>query len=241
MPWETGTWVNPDSGFIASKISFNVKTGMKWVDSLTGAIIGDVTPEDIRFSFQYVYDHFGWNYPSVVGLYLNPNGTLKIEISGNIISFYEPYLGVWALHDIGSLPIIPKQVYESISDPNGFTPGDLGIAETLKGCGAFYFLDYMVGVSAELRANRNYFMPIVPNTDTDPTNIKIDWGIFKANLASGDWTVNVRDLIIVAGWLGWPPFPPPIVISPILADVNKDGIVNVLDLIIVATCLGASW
>lgn len=144
-------------------------------------------------------------------------------------------LSVWALHNIGSLPIIPKQVYESISDPNGFTPGDLGIAETLKGCGEFYYSSYTASASAELRANRNYFMSIVPNTDTDSTYIKVDWGFFKANLVTGDWTVNVLDLIIVAQWLGviLPPM------TPYAADLNKDGKVNVLDVICVATNLGA--
>lgn len=85
MPWKIETWTHPDSGLLASKISFNLKTGMKWVDSLTGAIIGNVTPEDVRFSFQYVYDHGCWNFPSVADIYVNPNGTLKIEINGNII------------------------------------------------------------------------------------------------------------------------------------------------------------
>ncbi len=104
------------------------------------------------------------------------------------------------------------------------------------GSGNFYFSSYTAGVSVLLTANRNYFKEIVPNTDTDPTHIKIDWGIFKSNLKKGDWTVNVLDLIYVAGMLGWTGPP-----GGIPQDVNKDGTVNVLDLIIAATCVGADW
>jgi hypothetical protein len=91
-------------------------------------------------------------------------------------------------------------------------------------------------VTCLLEANRNYFRTIVPNTDTNPTTIKLDWGIFKSNPKSGDWTVNVLDLIIVATALGWTGKP-----GDIPQDINKDGKVNVLDLIIVATNVGASW
>lgn len=234
--WTVGTWTNPDNGQIASKVSYTLKTGIKWVNSTNGVILGDVTPEDVRFSFQYVYDHVGWNYPSAADLYVNPDGSLKIEIVGNTITFYESVLSVWALHWVGGLPIIPKFLFQTIADPHGYTPGNLGIKETMIGSGSHYFSGYNVGVSMLLLANRNYFMPIVPNTDTNPTYIKIDWGIFKGNVRSGDWTVNVLDLIVVAGQIGW--IGPP---GDIPADINKDGKVNVLDLIIVATNLGASW
>jgi ABC-type transport system substrate-binding protein len=99
------------------------------------------------------------------------------------------------------------------------------------GSGNFYFSSYAPGVSILLTANRNYFKPIVPDIDTNPSTIKIEWGIFKSNPKSGDWTVNVLDLITVAGSLGW--LGPP---GDIPQDINKDGKVNVLDLII-----GASW
>jgi peptide/nickel transport system substrate-binding protein len=234
--WTVGTWTNPDTGEIASKITMTLRTGMKWTNSINGAILGSVTPADVRFSFQYVYDKVGWNFASVADQYKYPNGTLKIEVSGNQITFYESIQSVWAFHWIGGLPIIPKFIFEGIADPQGFTPGNLGIEETLIGCGAFYYMSYNPGVSFLLRANRNHFKPIVPNTDTDPTNIKIDWGIFKGNPRSGDWDVDVLDLIIVATSLGI--IIPPIPFPP---DVNKDGVVNVLDLIIIATCLGAEW
>jgi ABC-type oligopeptide transport system substrate-binding subunit len=234
--WTIGTWTNPDTGEVASKISFNLKTGIKWVNSLTGAIIGDVTPADVKFSYQYVSDQIGWNFPSVADLYQYPNGTRRIEISGNTLTFYEAIQSVWAFHWAGGLPIIPKSVYEGIANAHGFTPGGLGIPATMIGSGAYYFSSYTSGVSALMTSNRNYFMPIVPNTDSDPLNVKIDWGIFKGNVRSGDWTVNVLDLIIVAGQLGWTGPP-----GDIPADVKKDGVVNVLDLIIVATNLGASW
>jgi hypothetical protein len=50
---------------------------------------------------------------------------------------------------------------------------------------------------------------------------------------NGDNKVNVLDLIVVAGSLGWTGQP-----GVIAADVNRDGTVNVLDLILVSKYLG---
>jgi ABC-type transport system substrate-binding protein len=235
--WTCTTWTNPDTGEIASKVSFTLIDGIKWINPITGTVNSAVTPEDVRFSFQYVYDKVGWNYPSVADLYKNPDGSLKIEISGNTITFYESKLSVWAYRQLGSLPIIPRSVYQNIVDPHGFTPGSTGIdLKTLMGCGPFYFVSYAPGVSVYMKANRNYFKPIFPNIDTDPTYIKLDWGIFRANVKAMDWTVNVLDMIIVASALGWEG-----PVGGIPADVRKDGEVNVLDLIVIATNLEASW
>jgi hypothetical protein len=124
-------------------------------------------------------------------------------------------------------------------DPHGFAPGGSGGINlaSLTGSGPFYYASYTSAVSCLLKANRFYFKPIFPNIDTNPTTIHIDWGIFKANVKSGDWTVNVLDLISTAGSLGaigcyggWIP-----------ADVNRDNHVNVLDFIIIASNIGATW
>jgi ABC-type transport system substrate-binding protein len=160
--WTVGTWTNPATCELASKISFTLKSGIKWVNSTNGAILGVVTPEDVRFSFQYVYDNVGSNYPMVDDIYVDSlTGKLKIEIVDNTITFYESFLSAWALHWLGSLPIIPKFVYEDITDPHGFTPGNLGIEKTLIGSGPFYYVNYTCGTSALLKANRNYFKTMV--------------------------------------------------------------------------------
>jgi ABC-type transport system substrate-binding protein len=243
--WSVGTWTNPDTGKMCSKITFNLKSGIHFVDTLTGAELGEVTPEDVRFSFQYVYDKVGWNYPSVADIYKNgTTNKLKIEISGNTIIFYESVLSTWALHWTGGLPIIPKFIFESIPDPTGFTPGNLPKEDVLVGSGAFYYVSYLAGVSCVLRAvgypdppeTATYFMTIAPNTDTQPEFIKLDWGIFRANCKAMDWTVNVLDMIIVASALEWTG-----PVGDIPADVRKDGEVNVLDLIVISTNLEAGW
>jgi ABC-type transport system substrate-binding protein len=233
--WTIGTWNNPNTGRLASRISFTLKEGIKWVNPVSGTEAGSLTPEDVRFTAQCVYDHNGWNKNLVADLFVNPDGLLKIEISGNTITFYESQKSAWALHWIGSLPIIPKSVFQNIVDPTGFYPGGSDLS-TLVGSGAFYFASYDQGVSCLLKANRMFHKTIAPNMDTDPTHIKLDWGIFKSNAKSGDWRVNVLDLIIVASAVGWTGRP-----GDIPGDINKDGKVNVLDLIIVATCIGADW
>lgn len=233
--WTIGTWTNPNTGMAATKITFTIRNDVKWIDPITGTVNRTMTGEDVKFSFQYVYDHVTWNYPLVKDLFTEPDGSLKITVTGNTITFYESIASVWAFHWLGSLPIIPKFIFDGIVDPSGFYAGGIYPA-TLTGTGGFYFSSYTPGVSCLLTANRNHFRTIVPDIDTNPLTIKIEWGIFKSNVKSGDWTVNVLDLIIVAGSLGWVGLP-----GDIPQDINKDGKVNVLDLIIVATNIGASW
>jgi hypothetical protein len=235
--WTITTWTNPNTGMSASKISFVLRTDMKWINPVSGTVFGTVTPADVVDSFQEVYDHNGWNFGSVADMFVNPDGSLKIEVSGNTITFYETVLSTWAFHWLGGIPITPKAILEPIADPHGFVPGSSTFdINKLVGSGNFYMASYTPLVSCLLEANRNYFKTIVPNTDTNPTTIKLDWGIFKSNPKSGDWTVNVLDLITVASSLGWTGKP-----GDIPQDINKDGKVNVLDLIIVATNIGATW
>lgn len=235
--WSMGTWTNPNTGLEATKISFTLKTGIRWINPTTGTQAGIVTPEDIRYTSQFVWDHQGWNYLSVAYTFVNPDGSLKIEISGNTITFYEKEKTPWALHWIGGMPIIPKFVFETFgeNEGTGFYPGGSD-PSTLVGSGPFYFSYFSAGVDCLLKANRLFQMSIVPNIDTDPAMIKLDWGIFRSNAKSGDWTVNVLDLIVSAVRVGWTGRP-----GDIPADLNKDGEVNILDLIIVATNLGAYW
>jgi ABC-type oligopeptide transport system substrate-binding subunit len=236
--WNIGTWTNPNTGLTATKISFTIKTGIRWTNPITGTDAGPVTPEDVRYTFQFVYDHNGWNKNLVADLFKNPDGSLKIEISGNTITFYEQQKSPWALHWIGGMPIIPKSVFEAFPLENGgtgFYPGGSD-PSTLVGSGPFYFSNYNEGVDCLLKANRLFHMSIVPNTDTTPTTIKLDWGIFKSNVKSGDWQVNVLDLIIVATAIGWTGRP-----DDIPQDINKDGKVNVLDFILVSSSMGADW
>jgi len=233
--WTAGTWTNPDTGQTASKITYTLGTGIKWINPITGTVNSAVTPQDVAFSFQYVYDQAGWNYPSVADLYVNPDGSLKIEIIGNTLTFYESIASVWALHWIGGLPIIPKSVYELIPDARGFYPGGV-YPDTLMGSGNFYFSSYTAGVSCLLTANRNYWKTIVPDRDTDPLMIAYDWAIFRANVRSGDWTVSVADGITVVGAFGWTGPP-----GNIPEDINKDGKVDDVDLSYVLSEMGAAW
>jgi ABC-type transport system substrate-binding protein len=237
--WTIGYWTNPDTGLPATKIVFTIRNDVRWVQPATGTALGCITPEDVRFTFQYIRDNpfWMWDYPPIAGLYHSPgNNTLKIETGINTATFYESTLSAWASHWIGNVPIIPKSVFEGMTWNDlysGMFPG--GSPDSLVGCGAFYFAEYVPGSHITLNANRNYFKTIFPNTDTSPTMIKLDWGLFKGDL-NGDWTVNVLDLIILIGYFPWIGLP-----GEIPQDINKDGKVNTLDLIIVATNIGASW
>ena len=225
--WKVETWLNPDTGEDCSKLTFYLRDDVKWHDGTP------FTSADVAFSIQYVKDNVGWNYPLVADVHhVETPNDYEVVVYMNVMSYF-------ALHWIGGLPIIPKHIFENIPDPHGFTPGSEGVnPDTLIGTGPWKFVSYSTGVSAALTANREWFMPVVPNLDLYPDEIKYDWGIFLANCKDGDWTVNVLDLLVIAspsvygttGKPGW-----------VKADLVKDGVINVLDLLKVSGAYGASW
>jgi ABC-type transport system substrate-binding protein len=233
--WTSGTWLNPDTGKIASVYTYALRSGIKWVNVTNGAELGDVTPDDVRFSYQYVYDHAGHNYPIVSDMFSYPNGTLKVAINSNVISFYmSHYTNLEEFRVIGNMPIIPKFIYENIADPHGFYAGNEGI-KTLIGSGPFYFVNYTNAVNCTVTANRKYFATIVPDRDISPASIKTTWGIFRSN-TDYRWAVTWNDVHFVEENLGWTGPP-----GAIPWDVNRDGKLSTIDLVIISSNIGADW
>jgi ABC-type transport system substrate-binding protein len=249
--WTVGSWNVPsglNAGGIGTTITYTLNSGINFVNPVTGTVYGTVTPDDVAFSLQYTYGQADWNAPALSDCFTNAttaawavNAGYQIPFvttTSNTITVYFQHQSAWAVDWAGSIPIIPKAIFNTINDASGFYPGGDANVQAMTGSGPYYFSSYTTGTSCLLLANRNFFKPIVPNKDTDPTHIHIDWGIFRCKaVPPPPWKVIVLDLIVVATSLG--------AVGPyggwIPGDVNCDGKVNVLDLILIASCLGAHW
>jgi hypothetical protein len=249
--WTVGSWIVPSSGTYGTEVTYVLNRSINFVNPVTGTVYAPVTPEDVAFSIQYTYGQQGWNAPSLFDCFTNSTSAPWSANSGFQIPFvktgvnslgqsqvtaYFKHLNAWAVDCVGNIPIFPKAIFEPITDATGFYPGGDTNVAAMTGSGPFYFSSYNPGVSCSLLANRNYFAPIVPNSDNDPTNIHLDWGLFISN-TDYRWNVTYHDIMPIIDMLGSQgPYP-----GWIPADVNKDGRVTTLDMITVATDFGARW
>lgn len=156
--WEVTTW--DDAGEEKSLIIFHMPTEgtIKWHPFQNGTLLSPnyVTVEDIKFSYQYVFDQEGWYYTSVMDIKQDPPGTLKIETpDSQTVKVYFDVKSFWALHWAGFFPILPKQIWEPVADAYAYDPEVEG---TVVGCGPWKFVSRDVGVSIRLDAFRDYFL-----------------------------------------------------------------------------------
>lgn len=138
--WEVGTWPNPDTGANSTKLTFYLNENFYFHDGV------QLTSADVNFTIGYLKQNaVGTYYPKVMDVHHveTPNPYTVVV--------YENITSIWALHWIGSLPILPKHKWETITDPYTSTP-----EPTLTGSGPFKFVEYVSGSHISLTANRNY-------------------------------------------------------------------------------------
>jgi len=120
---------------------FNLRNDVNWNDA------EPFSAEDVVFSFDYITEHpYQWVDSSIVDevVALDEN-TVKIILNRP----YAPFLDQVA----GTLPILPKHVYQDVSDPEGFQE-----ASALTGTGPFKLLDYDKAQGTYLyEANEDYY------------------------------------------------------------------------------------
>ena len=205
--WTVTTWANPDTGEDNTLLIFTLNDGITFHDGTP------VTVDDVKFTIEYIKNYSDcWIWSNVADVH-----HVDVDPSTNKIYVYENITSVWALHWVAGTPILPKHIWETISDPHGFQPDP-----NLIGSGPYMFTEYTAGDHFLLTAYRDYFMPVHPAADV---NI--------------DMTVDIFDIVHVASSFGLrrgqPGFDP-------TADVTAAwDLVDIFDLVIVASHFGENW
>ncbi|MDQ6711793.1 MAG: ABC transporter substrate-binding protein [Candidatus Dormibacteraeota bacterium] len=138
IPWLAETWQVEDGG---RTIVFRLRGNAAWHDGKP------FTADDAAFSFGYFAKHpFSWaDLTPVASAVANDSRMLTITLREPFAPFLNDIAGV--------LPMIPKHVWSTVSDPLKFQ----GPAAVI-GTGPFTFASYVAGQGAYLfKANDNFF------------------------------------------------------------------------------------
>jgi ABC-type transport system substrate-binding protein len=138
--WEEETWLNPDTGENSTKITFYLNEQVYFHDGV------QLTSADVNFTIQYLKTYrVGMNYPKVMNIHhVETPSPYKVIVYTNVTN-------IWNLYWVGSIPILPKHKWQTITDPSAPTP-----EPTVTGSGPFKFVEYVPGSHILLEANHNY-------------------------------------------------------------------------------------
>jgi len=125
IPWLADEWDVSDDG---TEWTFALRPGVTWHDGRS------LTAEDVAFSFEYFSAHrasLKWSWPvdRIAGAEVVGEGTVKIRLTDPVASCHEVLMG--------SLPIIPRHVWEDVDDPARFSS-----EAAVVGSGPFRLVEY---------------------------------------------------------------------------------------------------
>ncbi|NLV87508.1 MAG: diguanylate phosphodiesterase, partial [Clostridiales bacterium] len=127
IPWLAESYSVSEDGLT---YSFKIREGVKWHDGK------DMTPEDVKFSFEYQMEN-----PPVSGISTTlgkgDNIIESMSLDGNDFIVKVSQKNAAMLENLGSVRIIPKHIWENIDNPKEFTDEICGI-----GCGPYKITDY---------------------------------------------------------------------------------------------------
>lgn len=223
--WEIGTWDSPyEEEKTLTKLTFHLRDGIRWHDGF------ELNSADVKFTIDYLKNS---PYASPDFLYLIGDVNQVITPDPRTVIVYENVSNVWDLYRIGCLPILPKHIFETISDVRGFTPGaDEGYfaSETLIGSGPWKYASNNSTMLC-LEANREYFMETPPNSEID---FRYDWEI-------GSFVVDGMDATMIGESFGSSGTYGPNVKWQPGCDLNGNGIIDLADESIVEQDFNATW
>jgi peptide/nickel transport system substrate-binding protein len=141
IPWLADEWTVSDDG---TEWTFDLHPGVTWHDG------APLTVEDVAFSFEYFKAHHGalkwsWSVGTIEGAEVVDEDTVVLRLT-------EPLAGA---HEglIGSLPIIPRHIWDGVGDPAKFMS-----EEAVIGSGPFQLVEYSKGEARYIyEANADYF------------------------------------------------------------------------------------
>jgi len=125
IPWLADEWEASDDG---TEWTFTLHSDVAWHDG------EPLTAEDVAFTFDYFKQHqeaFKWSWPMD-----KVEGAEAMDERTVVLTLTEPIAGAHEVL-IGSLPIIPRHIWESVDDPAKFTA-----EEAVIGSGLFRLVEY---------------------------------------------------------------------------------------------------
>lgn len=137
VPALAESWQMEDDSYV-----FNLRNNVTWQDKVP------FTAEDVVFTINYIKEHpYQWvNSQPVKSAEAVDDYTVKLYLNGS----YAPFLDMVA----GTLPILPKHIYENISNPAEFQDG-----AALTGTGPYRLTDYDKTEGTYLYdANEDYYL-----------------------------------------------------------------------------------
>lgn len=226
----------PDSSIIAdyealcTKLTFYLRNNIIWHDG------APCTAEDVEFTISYIKNlgEIAHNYPLVK----NVHHTEMLDTYTLVV--YEDVLNEWALWWIGSLPIIPRHIFESITDPTGYTPGGLPPEQVLIGCGPWRYIELVPDSHMRLIANRYYYLETPPLGEID-FYMKVDYE--PLNPEEG-YRVTILDIVRICAAYGSQGYEIPDENFDPGCDINPGGhtcTINILDVVTACTQYGVQW
>jgi peptide/nickel transport system substrate-binding protein len=149
IPWLADSWDTFEDG---TAWTFTLHPGVTWHDGTP------LTAEDVAFTFGYFKAHqasFKWSWPvdKVAGTEVVDERTVTLHLEEPIAGCHESL--------VGSLPIIPRHIWEGVEDPAKFMA-----EEAVVGSGPFELVEYNKEEARYIyEANSDYFKD-APAVDT---------------------------------------------------------------------------
>jgi ABC-type transport system substrate-binding protein len=180
--WELEKWQSPyNPAENLTKLTFYLRDSVKWHDGLY------LNSTDVKFTIEYLknlgmYGSAFYSLVSSVHHVTTPNAYTVVV--------YENVSNIWTLDSIGKLPILPKHIFQNISDVTGYTPGaneGHPANQTMIGSGPWKYVSHNSS-GLHLTANREYFMQTPPEAEID---FRYDWEM-------GCWAVDTMDMTMAA-------------------------------------------
>ncbi len=138
IPWLAERWAVTDDGLA---YTFTLRPNVPWHDGRT------LTAEDVAFSYTYYRQHpFPWSASDMVdGADVMDTRTVRIRLNRPFAPFLENVAGI--------MPILPKHIWEPVSDPLKFSGPD-----AVMGSGPYTFGSYKEGTGEyQFDAHAAYF------------------------------------------------------------------------------------
>jgi len=185
--WTVETWDN--GGTTATKLTFNLYENIKWSDGTP------LNSSDVAFTMKYMYDTAATYYANVESIDGIDTATPHIETpDANTVIIYYGVETVWALEMTGVVPIIPKQVWETIPPEFVEEQGEFMATGNLTCSGPYLIDNHLQGEWWLLRANpyffRSLFCDVNYDGSVDMADISMMIDAFMTEPTSPNWNSN---------------------------------------------------